>query len=49
MTDNDETTDEWAPGDPCGSCGSRETDWAFGPGVRVAVCGGCGRSDEDDD
>lgn len=40
----------WAPGDPCYSCGSKDTveehDGAINMG---AHCNGCGRSDWDDD
>lgn len=35
----------WEPGDPCASCGSRDTWW---DNVEGGQCRGCGRGDADE-
>lgn len=38
-------TDTWKPGDPCGTCGSRETVLYDGT---IPHCRGCGAFDDDE-
>jgi hypothetical protein len=42
----DEDTNDWKPGDPCGYCGSTNTRWGE-DSTEGAVCLGCGSADSD--